>query len=88
MIHCTIITPKIRKLAEDLNMPTGYVNNLVSVWQTLNNSSEYPTIQQLKDLQSRNAQEVKDRYFDYPAFRFEKTGAKVVYFCELCKKKM
>ena len=76
MIHCTIITPKIRKLAEDLNMPTGYVNNLVSVWQTLNNSSEYPTIQQLKDLQSRNVQEVKDRYFDYPAFRFEKTGAK------------
>ena len=75
MIHCTIITPKIRELASDLNMPTSYVNNLVSVWQTLNNSSEYPTVEQLKELNRQNKQEVADRYFDVPRYKVENTGS-------------
>lgn len=75
MIHCTIITPKIRELATNLNMPTSYVNNLVSVWQTLNNSSEYPTVEQLKELNRQNKQEVADRYFDVPRYKVESTGS-------------
>ena len=49
-IHCTIINDSVRDMASKLNLGASYTSNLISVWQSKNNSTEYPSIDELKSL--------------------------------------
>lgn len=55
-IKCNIITAPIRTLANELQISAGDACNLVSVWQTENNSIEMPSSSQLQPYLNRRNQ--------------------------------
>ena len=59
-IICNIVTGAIRDLSKQIGRSESYTCNLVSVWQTQNNSAEYPTATQLKELINSNKKELLD----------------------------
>lgn len=67
-IKCNIITGTIRDLAKQIGRSDSYTCNLVSVWQTKNNSAEYPTLAQLKELISANDAEIAEAELAIPVY--------------------
>lgn len=49
-IHCTTVNNLVRDMAAKLKLGNSYTCNLISVWQSQNNSTEYPSIDELKSL--------------------------------------
>ena len=76
-IKCSIVTKPIKDLATQIGKSEGFTNNLVSAWQTLNQSSEYPTADQLKSMlkDKENALEV---YFAIPNYEVRDYNPEVV----------
>lgn len=66
-VQCSIVTKPIKDLATQIGKSEGYTNNLVSAWQTLNQSSEYPTADQLKGMLS-NKENAWEIYFAVPNY--------------------
>ena len=49
-VNCSVITNPIKILANKLDKTPGFVNNLVSVWQTKTGKvTSYPTLEELKE---------------------------------------
>lgn len=76
-IKCSIVTKPIKDLATQIGKSEGFTNNLVSAWQTLNQSSEYPTADQLKGMlgDKENAWEV---YLAIPNYEVRDYNPEVV----------
>lgn len=70
-IVCNIITDKVRDLAKQLNKSESHTCNLISVWQSIYNTSEYPTLAQLKNHISRFADEVEETELAIPNYKTE-----------------
>lgn len=66
-VQCSIVTKPIKDLATQIGKSEGYTNNLVSAWKTLNQSSEYPTADQLKGMLS-NKENAWEIYFAVPNY--------------------
>lgn len=67
-IKCNLITEGIKNLAKQIGKSDAYTCNLVSVWQTQNNSVEDPTAAQLNDLLKANKEQSLDIYFAIPNY--------------------
>lgn len=67
-IMCNIITGAIRDLARQIGRSESYTCNLVSVWQTQNNSAGYPTASQLNELLKSNKEQAWDTYLAVPNY--------------------
>ena len=70
-IVCNIITDTVRDLAKQLNKSESHTCNLISVWQSIYNTSEYPTLAQLKNHVSRFADEVEEVELAIPNYKAE-----------------
>lgn len=70
-IMCNIITDVIRDLAKQLELSDSFTCNLVSVWQTQNNTVEYPTVVQLKELIASNQEDILDIALAIPNYTSE-----------------
>lgn len=77
-IMCTIITGAIKDLAKKIGRSESYTCNLVSVWQTQNNSAEYPTVDQLNALIESNKEQVKDIYLAIPNYEVREYNPNIV----------
>ena len=77
-ILCTIITGTIKDLAKQLGRSESYTCNLVSVWQTKNQSAAYPTVEDLKALLEANKEEAWDTYFAVPNYDVIEYNAKEI----------
>lgn len=67
-IVCSIITKPIKDLAVKLHENEGYMCNLVSTWQTDNNTVEIPTVSQIKEYLNRDKQNNKEIFFATPVY--------------------
>lgn len=67
-IMCNTVTGAIKDLAKKIGRSESYTCNLVSVWQTQNNSAEYPTADQLNALLKANKEQAWDIYFAIPNY--------------------
>ena len=77
-IMCIIITGAIKDLAKKIGRSESYTCNLVSVWQTQNNSAEYPTAAQLNALIESNKEQVKDIYLAIPNYEVREYNPNIV----------
>lgn len=77
-ISCNIITGAINDLAKQINKSPAYTCNLVSTWQTKNQSAENPTAAQLKELMSSSKQEAMDAYFAIPNYEVREYDPKII----------
>ena len=77
-ILCNIVTGTIKDLAKQLGKSDSYTCNLVSVWQTKNQSNQYPTIEQLRELLKSSKQELLDTYFAVPNYEIREYNPNVV----------
>ena len=77
-IVCNIVTDTIRNLAKEIGKSSAYTCNLVSTWQTKNQSVEYPTASQLKELLAASKQEALDVYFAVPNYEVREYDPKIV----------
>ena len=77
-IMCNIITGAIKDLAKQIGRSESYTCNLVSVWQTQNNSAEYPTASQLNTLLKSNKEQSWDIYFAIPNYEVREYNPNVV----------
>lgn len=69
-IYCTIPTPEIEELGRKVGLSTVETNNLVSVWQSLNNRPGVtPTEQQLKELIQNNQKEIEAYRYAVPYYK-------------------
>ena len=63
-VYCTVVTPEINEMAEKIGLHPQIVNNLICVWQTLNNKpNQYPSEQELQEL-------IKNRESYNDAFKY------------------
>ena len=67
-IMCNIITGAVKDLAKQIGRSESYTCNLISVWQTQNNSVEYPTAAQLNNLLNSNKEQAWDIYLAVPNY--------------------
>lgn len=74
-ILCNIITDTIRGLSKQLELSESFTCNLVSVWQTQNNTVEYPTVAQLKELIANNQNDVSEIALAIPNYTSEPFSA-------------
>ena len=74
-IACTIITDAVRDLAKQIRWSEALTCNLVSVWQTENNSADYPTAKQLKELINEKHSELSDIALAVPNYEVEQFDA-------------
>lgn len=59
-IYCTMPTPEMENIGKKLGLKVDVVNNLISVWQSINNRpNTMPTIAQLKELIKNNQKEIE-----------------------------
>lgn len=59
-IYCTMPTPEMENIGKKLGLKVDVVNNLISVWQSINNRpNTMPTIAQLKELMKNNQKEIE-----------------------------
>ena len=77
-IMCNIITGAIKDLARQIGRSESYTCNLVSVWQTQNNSAEYPTASQLNELLKSNKEQAWDAYLAVPNYEVREYNPNVV----------
>ena len=75
---CNIITGAIRDLARQIGRSESYTCNLVSVWQTQNNSAGYPTASQLNELLKSNKEEAWDAYLAVPNYEVREYNPNIV----------
>lgn len=75
---CNIITGAIRDLARQIGRSESYTCNLVSVWQTQNNSAEYPTASQLNELLKSNKEQVWEIYLAVPNYEVREYTPNIV----------
>ena len=70
-VICSIPTPEIIKLGKQIGESAMYTNNLVSTWQTENNTTVTPTLQQLKEYRDKDKQEQKENRIEFavPVFQ-------------------
>ena len=83
-IYCTIPTPEIEELGRKVGKSTAEANNLVSVWQSINNKPNViPTEQQLKELIQNNQKEIEAYRFAVPYYKVgERSPYKVISISE------
>ena len=77
-IMCNVVTGAIKDLAKKIGRSESYTCNLVSVWQTQNNSAEYPTAAQLDALLKSNKEQAWDIYFAVPNYEVREYNPTVV----------
>ena len=77
-IMCNIITGAIRDLARQIGRSESYTCNLVSVWQTQNNSAGYPTASQLNELLKSNKEQAWDAYLVVPNYEVREYNPNIV----------
>ena len=77
-IMCNIITGAVKDLARQIGRSESYTCNLVSVWQTQNNSAEYPTASQLNELLKSNKEQAWDAYLAVPNYEVREYNPNVV----------
>lgn len=75
---CNIITGAIKDLAREIGRSESYTCNLVSVWQTQNNSAEYPTASQLNELLKSNKEQAWEAYLAVPNYEVREYNPNVV----------
>lgn len=76
---CNIITGAVRDLARQIGRSESYTCNLVSVWQTQNNSVEYPTsASQLNELLKSNKEQAWDVYLAIPNYEIREYNPNIV----------
>ena len=69
IVKCNIISGVIRDLAKQLKLGESYTCNLVSVWQTQNNSVDYPTALQLKELLTQEEEQSMEIALAVPTYK-------------------
>lgn len=68
-IYCSYPTPKVGELAKKLGENLSYTNNLVCVWQSINNQPNVvPTEQQIRELMKDNQKEIEASKFAVPYY--------------------
>ena len=77
-IMCNIVTGAIKDLAKKIGRSESYTCNLVSVWQTQNTSSEYPTASQLEALLKSNEKQAWDIYLAVPNYEVRDYNPNIV----------
>ena len=75
-IKCNIITPKMKKIAEELETKDSLVCNAVSLWQTKNQTVEFPTREQIKEIITKE-KDLDLAILNYTLVKFE--GNKLAY---------
>lgn len=65
-INCAIATPKIREMASKLGRDVVVVTNAVATWQSQNNTSDEPTLEQVKALFEQAKKENLDFFLAVP----------------------
>lgn len=75
---CNIITGAIRDLARQIGRSESYTCNLVSVWQTQNNSVSYPTAAQLNEILKSNKEQAWEIYLAVPNYEVREYNPNVV----------
>lgn len=77
-IMCNIITGAIKDLAKQIGRSESYTCNLVSVWQTQNNSASYPTAAQLNEILKSNKEQAWEAYLAVPNYEVREYNPNVV----------
>lgn len=77
-IMCNIITGAIRDLARQIGRSESYTCNLVSTWQTQNNSASYPTAAQLNEILKSNKEQAWEIYLAVPNYEVREYNPNVV----------
>lgn len=74
-IKCAVITQPIRDLAKSLKESDAYMCNAVSTWQTENNSSRVPSMEEMKAFIADKEREKQDLYLAIPNYKTEPFSA-------------
>lgn len=77
-IMCNIITGAIKDLARQIGRNESYTCNLVSAWQTQNNSASYPTAAQLNEILKSNKEQAWEIYLTVPNYEVREYNPNVV----------
>ena len=77
-IMCNIITGAIKDLARQIGRSESYTCNLVSAWQTQNNSASYPTAAQLNEILKSNKEQAGEIYLAVPNYEVREYNPNVV----------
>ena len=77
-IICNIITGAIKDLARQIGRSESYTCNLVSAWQTQNNSVSYPTAAQLNEILKSNREQAWEAYLAVPNYEVREYNPNVV----------
>lgn len=77
-IMCNIITGAIKDLARQIGRSESYTCNLVSTWQTQNNSASYPTAAQLNEILKSNKEQAWEIYLAVPNYEVREYNPNVV----------
>lgn len=77
-IMCNIITGAIKDLARQIGRSESYTCNLVSAWQTQNNSASYPTAAQLNEILKSNKEQAWEIYLAVPNYEVREYNPNVV----------
>ncbi len=77
-IMCNIITGAIKDLARQIGRSESYTCNLVSAWQTQNNSVSYPTAAQLNEILKLNKEQAWGIYLAVPNYEVREYNPNVV----------
>lgn len=79
-IYCSIPTPKVGELAKKLGENLSYTNNLVCVWQSINNQPNVvPTEQQIRELMKDNQKEIEASKFAVPYYEVSEEPRTCLY---------
>lgn len=77
-IMCNTITGAIKDLARQIGRSESYTCNLVSAWQTQNNSASYPTATQLNEILKSNKEQAWEIYLAVPNYEVREYNPNVV----------
>lgn len=80
-VYCTIPTPEMEEVGKKLGLSKEYVNNLYSLWQSVNNKPGVnPTIDDLRDLLRENSRRLEAAKFAIPEYTVgeNRTGGELV----------
>lgn len=78
-IFCLITTPKMKELAKQLNVSEGFINSLVSTWQTVNGKPNVdPTLEEIKAFQEQNKDSLRAIQVAIPVYSLEQAQSTIV----------
>lgn len=77
-IFCTVVTKPIQELADKLGKSVSIVNNLVSTWQSENNTNDIPTVEQARERLQQSKNEIEDFYLAIPNYEVREYDPKII----------